>query len=468
MKSIISMKRTLAVFLVVCMILLAGCNQTPPVNTDPGNVEKSHNLNFVIVDDTNLDKEITLGDYKYTIAINLKEDGSLEVVGTCTGRVETQAGGQQGGQQGGSGGGQEETEPTDPPETIPPLTAAEKEALKFTQTGTWAYEKGYGYTITIGDQTTKTHYDKASARQCFFIELVHQGVSTGLLEFQAKDTSFRGDMAADYVRWEDREAQIYFYYANTNTGNNPNSTRLWVLPNGQAASLVYSGSSYTYKRGTWTQEANGNVNINIGGSVTTCYYCSETGKEGYRVSYNNQTIYSRTDVEYTLADFDGVVVKSLKCSEGDITLDLTSKGYAVLMQGQTSKASGTYTEANGVLTVVVAGQTYVSEGNIIAMNVTISSTNECGCESQETVNRTFYLDGNVPEGGGQQGGQPGGQQGGQPGGDQGGQTPGGDQGGQMPGGDQGGQTPGGDQGGQMPGGDQGGSEGGEGSGGGEG
>ena len=70
----------------------------------------------------------------------------------------------------------------------------------------------------------------------------------------------------------------------------------------------------------------------------------------------------------------------------------------------------------------VAGQTYVSEGNIIAMNVTISSTNQCGCESQETVNRTFYLDGNVPEGGGQQGGQ-------MPGGDQGGQMPGGDQGG---------------------------------------
>ena len=458
MKSITSIKRAVAVILAAIMILLVGCGTNEPAgNTDPANNGNSTNLSFAIIDDTNTDKEVTLGNYTYTIHVNLLADGKLEVVGTCTGEALAAGGGDAGGMgsdgaeadstpatsapagtegsdsgegestpateapaasepagtedsnggetqategensEGGEQGGNEGGETT-PATTTPPMSDADKAAQNFTQSGTWVYEKGLGYTITIEGVTTKTNYEKESARTYFFFEIKHgkdangNDITTGLVQFAARDTGFRADMGEDYTRWEDRDAEVTFFAANNTTGGNNSSTRLWVLPNGQAASLVYSGSSYTYKLGTWTKADNGNITVNIDGTDYTCAYCDTAGKEGYRVTYSSQLMYSRDDVEYVNTDFDGAIVKILTCAEGDYTLDLTSKGIALLNDVATgeSKSSGTYTEEGDVLTVILGGTTYTSENGTIAISLTISNPDDSS-GGGETITRTFNL-----------------------------------------------------------------------------
>ena len=467
MKSITSIKRAFAAVLAVIMILLVGCGGNDgPEPTDPANLGKKHNLSFVIIDDGNWDKEVTLGDYTYTIHVNLLEDGKLEVVGTCTGEALAQGGANQGGAgsdgaeaestpategsdsgegettdgaestpateapaptestpategsdsgegestpattapaateggndsengEQGNQGGQEGGEST-PATTKPPMSDEDKKAQSFTQSGTWVYEKGLGYTLTINGVTTKTNYEKESGRTYFFFEIKNGEASTGLVQFAAKDTGFRADMGEDYTRWEDRDAEVTFFKANNTTGSNNSSTRLWVLPNGQAASLVYSGSSYTYKMGTWTKADNQNITVTIDGSDYLLAYCDTVGKEGYRVTYNSQLMYSRDDVEYVATDFDGAIVKSLKCAEGDYTLDLTSKGVAMLMEvaANSSKTTGTYVEEGGVLSVTMAGSTFVSEGNTITISISIT-TGDQSSGTTETIERTFTLE----------------------------------------------------------------------------
>ena len=470
MKSITSIKRAFAAALAVIMILLVGCVNDGPEPTDPANLGKKHNLSFVVIDDSNWDKTVTLGNYTYTIHVNLNEDNTLEVVGTCTGEALAQGGGQGGGMGSdgaeadttpstegsdsgegesngaestptteapaptestpateGSDSGEGESQPTEstpateggndsengeqgnqggqeggestPATTTPPMSDEDKKAQSFTQSGTWVYEKGLGYTITIEGVTTKTNYEKESGRTYFFFEIKHgkdadgNDITTGVIQFAAKDTGFRADLTDDYVRWEDRDAEVTFFAANNTTGGNNSSTRLWILPNGQAASLVYSGTSYTYKMGTWTKADNQNITVSIGGSDYLCAYCDTAGKEGYRVTYNSQLIYSRDDVEYVATDFDGTVVKSLQCAEGDYTLDLTSKGMALLMEVATNSdsKSGSYTEEGGVLTVVMGSDTFVSEGNTITISWTVSSGSD-GSGTNETYSRTFNLE----------------------------------------------------------------------------
>ncbi len=90
------------------------------------------------------------------------------------------------------------------------LTDSEKAALNFTLTGTWTYDTGYGYTVTIGDYTTKTDYDKASARQVFYAQITANGATSDLIQFQGKDTAFRKEIAADYEDFEIRDAAFVF------------------------------------------------------------------------------------------------------------------------------------------------------------------------------------------------------------------------------------------------------------------
>lgn len=421
MMSFTGIKRALAVFLAATTLLLVGCGKTDNPQTQPSsNTAKNHNLTFVVADKTNWDKEINIGDYTYTLAVSLKENGTLELVGTCTGRYVPQ----QSGNQGGSGGG-EETQPTEPPATLPPLTQSEKDALKFTQTGTWEYEKGYGYNITLNNYSTKTNYDKASSRHYFYAEVVKDGASLGLLEFMAKDTSFRNDIAADYQEFELRDAAYVFELFETNTGNNPNSTRLYLLKDGTASSLVYQGSSGTYKRGTWVKNADNSLTVTIGGENYDCDYCDIAGKEGYRVKYNSKTMYSNGNVTYTDVDFNGEVVKTLQCAEQDYTLELTEKGFAVLRKDGEAKVTGKYTEKDGVYTVTLDGKTFISDGETITVEFTEQSSNSSS-GGGESATRTFNLDGSVPSGG-QSGGSEGGEQ---PGGSEGGEQPGGSEGGE--------------------------------------
>ena len=387
------MKRMLALILAICMVLLAGCTggEEPTTPTEPqGEAAK---VTFVVADKTNWDKEVTLNGYAYTLNVNILDGGKLELVGTCTGRPQAQAGGQQGGSPGG-----QETEETDPPATEAPMTDAEKAVKNFTKTGTWTYEAGYGYTITIDGYTTKTNWDKASGRHYFYAEINHDGASTGLIQFQGKDSGFRKEVAADYEDFEVRDAKVIFSASGNTATGNASTTNLYLEKDGSANSVVQSGSSTTYTRGTWVENANKSITLTIGGSEYIAAYCDVPGKEGYRITYSSNTMYytlSGAEVQYTDEDFNGKVIATLQCAEQDYTLELTEKGFAVLKENGAVSSTGSYTKDGEVYTVNVAGGTYVSEGNTI----TVSYEKQGNSSNTTTVTRTFNLDGTVPEGG---------------------------------------------------------------------
>lgn len=395
MKSITGIRRMIAAILAICLVLLTGCTgdvePTTP-GTDP--VTEEYKLTFVVADKTNWDKVINIGDYAYTVSVNFNEDGTLAVVGTCVDRAQAQSGGQGG--PGGSGGG--ESEETDPPETQAPMTDAEKAAQNFTKTGTWVYETGYGYTVTIDGYTTKTNWNKASGRHYFYAELNHNGVSTGLIQFQGKDSDFRKEVAADYVDFEERDAKLIFTTTGTTGNGNASSTFLYLENDGTVNSVVNSGSSTTYTRGAWVENADKSLTVNLGGSVYNVDYCDVAGKEGYRITYSSATMYytlSGAEVAYTDEDFNGKTVATLHCAEQDYTLVLTEKGFAVLMEGNSTAVAGKYVKNGDVYTVTLEGVAYVSEGGTI----TVSYEKAANSSNTETVTRTFNLDGTVPEGG---------------------------------------------------------------------
>lgn len=405
MKSISGIKRIIVAILLVCLVVLSGCtggNETT-APTDPQGSDAK--LTFVVADKTNWDKEVTLDGYSYTLAVNLKDGGVLELVGTCTGKAQAAAtGGQQGGssdgeetgeaagEAGGEAAGNEETVP----ETEAPMTDADKAAKNFTKTGTWVYEAGYGYTVTIDGVTTKTNFDKASARHYFYMDITHNGSSTGLIQFQGKDTGFLKEIASDYEVFELRDAKIVFEaYGNTTTGN-ASTTSLYLEKDGTANSNVQSGSSTTYTRGSWVENADGSITLTIGGSVYNVDYCDVSGKEGYRVTYSSTTMYytlSGAEVSYTDEDFNGKVVVTMQCAEQDYTLEVTERGFAVLKENGSVSTTGKYVVTDGIYTVTLSGVDYVSEGNTI----TISFEKAGDSSNTTTVTRTFNLDGTVPE-----------------------------------------------------------------------
>lgn len=416
MKNTRGTKQALLALLVVLVMLLAACGGSGTNSTTvPKGTEKADNLTFVVVDDSNWDKEVTIGQYKYTLAVTLLEDGKLELVGTCTGRPEAQSGNQGGPQ--GSGSNDADAQTTAPQETLAPMTQAEMDAQKFIQSGTWVYEAGYGYTITIGDYTTKTDYEKASARQYFYGEIQVNGEPSGLLQFMAKDSAFRKEIASDYAIFEIRDAELIFEVTDTNTGNNPNSTHLYLEKDGSANSLTYQGSTGTYKRGTWRKNSDNSITVSIGGTDYSCDYCDIPGKEGYRITYNSDTMYSNNAVTYSDEDFNGKTLTTLLCAEGDYTLELTEKGFAVLYKNGELQHTGKYTEENGTYTLTIDGDTFVSDGDTITIEYAASSGNSSSGGGEADV-RTFNLDGTAPapagEGDQPEGTQPeGGSQGGE-------------------------------------------------------
>lgn len=397
MKKNTGIPRAAVAGLALCAVLLTGCTKSPSgTETTPtassSTSQSDGNLSFVAADKSNWDKEVAIGDYQYTLAVNFAKDGTLTLTGTCTGRKQAEA------QRGGPGGSGNSDEETTEATTQPELTDSEKAALNFTLTGTWTYDTGYGYTVTIGDYTTKTDYDKASARQVFYAQITANGATSDLIQFQGKDTAFRKEIAADYEDFEIRDAAFVFEYVQTSSNNNPNSTHLYLEKDGSANALTYQGSSPTYKRGSWKENADKSLTLTMDGKDYTADYCDVSGKEGYRITYNSDTMYasvSGAEISYTDEDFNGKTVMTLQCAEQDYTVALTEKGFAVVMKDGQVDSTGKYTEQDGVYTIVLGDDTFVSENGTITLEFADNSQMaSSGGGDPET--RTFALDGSVP------------------------------------------------------------------------
>lgn len=343
---------------------------------------------FVAADKTNWDKEVNIGSYAYTLKVTLNSDGTLELAGTCVGKAQEAV------QQGPGGGGGSDPSAT-PAEDVPEPDEATKRSLDFKQSGTWTKDTGYGYILVLNDAsvTTKTDFDKASSRHIFYLPVFANDASAGLVQFQGKDTAFRKEIASDYEDFEVRDAEITFTANGTTQTGNASTTNLWLEKDGTANCLVQSGSTPTYKRGMWTTDAaTGNITVSLWGTDYTAIYCGTAGKEGYRVNYDGTLMYSNENVTYTDEDFDGKTVMTLLCGEGDYTLELTDKGYAVLRENGARSKDGSYTGSGDSLVVVLDGTTYAAEGG----KLTVSWTSGSG-SSASTVERVFNTDGTQPE-----------------------------------------------------------------------
>lgn len=400
MKKNTGIPRAAVAGLALCAVLLTGCTKSPSgTETTPtassSTSQSDGNLSFVAADKSNWDKEVAIGDYQYTLAVDFAKGGTLTLTGTCTGRKQAEA--QRGGP-GGSGGSGNSDEETTEATTQPELTDSEKAALNFTLTGTWTYDTGYGYTVTIGNYTTKTDYDKPSARQVFYAQITANGATSDLIQFQGKDTAFRKEIAADYEDFEIRDAAFVFEYVQTGSNNNPNSTHLYLEKDGSANALTYQGSSPTYKRGSWKENADKSLTLTMDGKDYTADYCDVSGKEGYRITYNSDTMYasvSGAEISYTDEDFNGKTVMTLQCAEQDYTVALTEKGFAVVMKDGQVDSTGKYTEQDGVYTIVLGDDTFVSENGTITLEFADNSQ-MASSGGGDPVSRTFALDGSVP------------------------------------------------------------------------
>lgn len=390
--------------LMACIVLLAGCSGGSGETADSGKADSGTGgsqteqgeslLSFVAADKTNWDKEVNIGEYAYTLAVDFNEDGSLELAAVCTGRAQAETG-----RPGGQPGGEEETEPA---EEKPELTDSEKSEQDFSRSGSWEYEEGYGYTVTIDGYTTKTNYDEASARQVFYAEISNGSDTSGLVQFQGKDTQFRNEKASDYEDFEVRDAEYIFMDIDTSTNNNPNSTKLYLEKDGSANSLTYRGSEPTYTRGTWNQNDDKTLTVSLDGTDYTADYCDISGKEGYRIHYNSSTMYtsvSGEELSYTEEDFNGRTVASLSCAEQDYTIELTEKGFACLYKEGALESTGKYTVSGDNYAVILNGETFESEGSAVTVEMPQNQQMPFfGGQEQEPTIRTFQLEGTLPAG----------------------------------------------------------------------
>ncbi len=357
---------------VCCLALLAACGGGAK-NQAPAPAAGGAPLVFVGADQTNWDKALGIGDYSYYIALVLNDDGTVTMNATCAG-----AG------------------PSGEPQSTEDFSVND-----FTQTGSWTKEEGYGYTITLGDYTTKTDYDRASARQYIYIEIKNGDASSGLVLLMAKDISFRTEIAADYDIFEARDAQ-YVFSANGTSGNgNATQTKIYLEKDGAANLASQMGASGSYSRGTWSENADKTLTVKLGAAEYIADYCDIAGKEGYRLNYNSSSMYASAtgaDVAYTDKDFDGETIRTLSCGERDYTVELTEKGIAAVYNSANVRvASGRYTEESGVLSIMLAGNTYVSdaEGNI-TLSFTVVSSGGGPFRRSTTVERSFPIDGSLP------------------------------------------------------------------------
>ncbi len=369
-------RRLLALCLALCIAAaLTACGGGTKDSTSEADTAKPAGnapLVFVGADKTNWDKALGIGEYSYNIALVLNDDGTVTMNATCAG-----AG------------------PSGEPESKEDFSAHD-----FTQTGSWTKEEGYGYTVTLGDYTTKTDYDKASARQYMYIEIVNGDDTSGLVQLLAKDTSFRTEIAEDYEIFEVRDAKLVFVANGTAGNGNATQTHIYLEEDGTANSLVQQGSNPSYSRGSWTENENKSLSVTLGANSYTADYCDIEGREGYRIIYNGNAMYatlSGEPADYVDKDFDGETIRELTCGERDYTVSLTEKGIAGVFNSNGMRvASGAYTEENGVLTVDIGGNTLVSEDGIITLQFTVAG-GRGPFGGTTTVERSFPIDGSIPE-----------------------------------------------------------------------
>lgn len=387
---------------------LAACGPSKGGEPDPPDDKL---LNFVAVDGTNWDTDVTFDSKKFKLSLDLNKDKTLKLTGTCGGKAQSGGGPGGGGggmpDFGGGGGGMPDFGggggPAPAAEGEPEEDNTDYSVYDFSIGGSWSEEAGWGYMLNFsdgGNTRIVANFDKASGRHYFHYYMTPKiGETTAaetLVKFEAKDSDYRKKLNANYVINEERNCVYMFKGGQEGGSGNLNTATVYLLPEGKVAAYTGTSNSITFNgKGNWTEDKAAHVISGTSGTTAfaTDAYCDTAGREGYRMQFSAAsggpgpggstviTVYASCDTgnytwdRYVAADFEGEVTETWSGVDADgaaYELRLTAKGFANVVNesGKTLK-SAKYTRSGDTLTI---GE-WVSDGNTIIISWTTPAPN---------------------------------------------------------------------------------------------
>lgn len=372
MKGVIKMKSLRRAGLVGMMALsllsLASCGTyNNNSGTSDSGKDKDSTIHFVAVSNTEWDAEVSAGQHKYKMSMDMTKDNKVTFTATCTGKGSSGGQGGPGGGMGpgGMGGGQQQqtSETSETPEQL----------ASFNQSydGTWSEEKGYGYVINLNDSAKTvihTDYEQLQGRHQFYYNFTTTEGSNVIL-FQFKDSAFRKTLASDYKTWDERDSKYIF--SGTTTGNNNSVATAYLYAHSDNSAIINTanGSERKVIMGLkWKEENNVFTLIDKDKSYVADNSVN-TLNSGMRLAYSSTTyFYSKNgnNNSMTNEDFDGKTLYQFIGSysmqgpdggEKKVELNLTDNNNSMYLytNGSLTK-KGTYSFADDKFTLTFEGE----------------------------------------------------------------------------------------------------------------
>ena len=260
----------------------------------------------------------------------------------------------------------------------------------FTLKGTCKLDKGYGYVITLGDEVIHTDFDKVAGRHEFYYT-VKVGENSSLIKFQAKDPSFKDQLAADYKKWDERDSLYTFYAKATGNNNSVATAYLYCHSDHSAVLNAPSGADRTVTTGLSWEENNGIVTLIDGQNRYVSRSSVNPEHPGQKLIYGSYSflLSENPSIKWknlTKSDFDGETQYEFKGTyttegpdggEKTLELNLGVDHNAFLYNGETVSAQGTWALTGEHLTVTL-GETVLEadpvEGKYsLSYQMTVSS-----------------------------------------------------------------------------------------------
>ena len=276
------------------------------------------------------------------------------------------------------------------------------EAHNWTLNGTYTMDEGYGYVITLDDERkTEVHvdFDKVQGRHQFYYTVDIEGNKSTIL-FQAKDPTFKDQLAKDYKTWDERDSK-YIYYAKA-TGNNGSlaTAYLYLHNDGSAVVNVPSGVNRAYTFGlTWTEDANKIISL-FNGELLLGKSKNSVNAEhpGSLLNYSSYTFLrsDNTSVKWkklVLSDFEGATTHefvgsyTLSGPDGgtkEVNLNFYNGGVAKLYNGSwNASEEGTWEQVGDSFTLTLGDKPYpvTKEGDKLVVNYKIETQGFFGKET---------------------------------------------------------------------------------------
>ena len=263
----------------------------------------------------------------------------------------------------------------------------------FVIKGTYVLDKGYGYTLTLDDgfnSVVHTDFDKTEGRHEFYY-LVRIGEKSELVHFQAKDPTFKSQLAKDYQKWDVRDSDYIFNAKATGNNNSLATAYLYLHKDHTAVMNVPSGTQRNISIGLeWSLE-NDVFTVKKDGQEYTSLKSQNAARPGYAIPLGDYTFILSTNPEVKwkkmeVTDFVGAAEVTFHGEYIDDTPDkrkteynlyLSSDKSAKLYSGWSQQDTGTWSVEGGVYTINMgSGDTaYTSsskgEGDKVTIEITI-------------------------------------------------------------------------------------------------